>query len=59
MKLRLHTQAQNSAGERVRIALNIKELDYEYVPIPALNTPEYRLINPQGLMPSLELDVPF
>ncbi len=56
MKLRLHTQAQNSAGERVRIALNLKQLGYEYIPIPALDTPEYRDINPQGLMPSLEVD---
>ncbi|MEO1248846.1 MAG: maleylacetoacetate isomerase [Pseudomonadota bacterium] len=56
MKLRLHTRHQNSAGERVRIVLNLKEVDYEYVPIPSLTSPEYREINPQGLMPLLEVD---
>lgn len=56
MQLRLHTRAQNSAGERVRIVLNLKGIAYEYVAIPSLNSPEYRRINPQGLMPALEID---
>ncbi|MEJ6402850.1 maleylacetoacetate isomerase [Yoonia sp. 2307UL14-13] len=56
MRLRLHTQARNSAGERVRIALNLKGLDYEYVPIPDLAGPEYERLNPQQLMPTLEVD---
>lgn len=56
MQLRLHTRYQNSAGERVRIVLNLKSIDYEYVAIPSLGAPDYRAINPQGLMPALEID---
>jgi len=56
MKLRLHTRHQNSAGQRVRIVLNIKRVPYEYVAIPSLSSETYRTINPQGLMPALEID---
>lgn len=56
MTLRLHSRYQNSAGQRVRIALNLKGIDYEYVPVPSAAAPEYRAINPQGLMPALEID---
>ncbi|WP_411889111.1 maleylacetoacetate isomerase [Yoonia sp. SDW83-1] len=56
MTLRLHTQARNSAGERVRIALNLKVVAYEYVPIPALADEAYRALNPQQLMPAMEVD---
>ncbi|MCA0452014.1 MAG: maleylacetoacetate isomerase [Proteobacteria bacterium] len=55
-KLRLHTRYQNSAGQRVRIVLNLKQLPYEYVAIPAVSSEAYRAINPQGLMPTLEID---
>ncbi|UJW86321.1 maleylacetoacetate isomerase [Devosia sp. SL43] len=54
--MKLYTKAQNSAGERVRIALNLKALDYEYVGIGGLPRGEYARINPQGLMPALEID---
>lgn len=56
MQLRLHTRYQNSAGERVRIVLNLKGIAYEYVAIASLTAPDYRRINPQGLMPALEVD---
>ena len=56
MRLRLHTRYQNSAGQRVRIVLNLKGIDYEYVAIPSLSSDAYRSINPQGLMPVLEID---
>jgi maleylacetoacetate isomerase len=56
MKLRLHTRYQNSAGQRVRIVLNLKRIPYEYVAIPSLSSEDYRRINPQGLMPALEID---
>jgi maleylpyruvate isomerase len=56
MKLRLHTRYQNSAGERVRIVLNLKRVPYEYVAIPSLSSDAYRKLNPQGLMPALEID---
>ena len=56
MKLRLHPRYQNSAGERVRIVLNLKGANYDYVPIPSLSDDAYRALNPQGLMPTLEID---
>lgn len=52
--LRLYAYHRNSAGERVRIALNLKGMDYAYVSAPALGD-RYRAINPQGLMPALEV----
>jgi len=55
-RLRLHSRYQNSAGQRVRIALNLKGIDYEYVPVPSVTSPQYRAMNPQGLMPALEID---
>lgn len=56
MKLRLHTRYQNSAGQRIRIILNLKGLDYEYVPVSSPTCPDYRSLNPQALMPALEID---
>lgn len=56
MRLRLHTAAQNSAGERVRIALYLKGLEFEYVPVSKATAPEYVQRNPQALIPTLEVD---
>ena len=56
MKLCLHTRYQNSAGQRVRIVLNLKQVPYDYVAIPSLFSDEYRKLNPQRLMPALEVD---
>ena len=56
MNLRLHTRYQNSAGQRVRIVLNLKQVAYEYVAIPSLTSAGYLKLNPQGLMPALEID---
>ena len=56
MTLRLHTRYQNSAGQRVRIVLNLKGLAYEYAAIRSLSSQAYRDLNPQGLMPLLEVD---
>ena len=53
--MKLYTFQRNSAGERVRIALGLKGLAYDYVSVPALPEGAYRRINPQGLMPALEL----
>jgi maleylacetoacetate isomerase len=52
----LYSRYQNSAGERVRIVLNLKGLDYEYVPVSSLAPGEYTRLNPQGLMPALAVD---
>jgi maleylpyruvate isomerase len=56
MRLRLHTRYQNSAGERVRIVLNLKGVEYEYVTVGSVSSTDYRALNPQGLMPALEVD---
>ena len=56
MHLRLHTRYQNSAGQRVRIVLNLKRVAYEYVPIVTPRDASYQRLNPQGLMPALEID---
>ena len=55
MTLILYSRYLNSAGERVRIALALKGLDYEYEPVDAIGFEAYRQINPQGLMPALRI----
>jgi maleylacetoacetate isomerase len=51
---------RSSASYRVRIALNLKGVDYESVPVNlaegAQKEAEYRARNPQGLVPMLEMD---
>ena len=54
--MKLYTRWRNSAGERVRIALNLKGLAYDYVPVGSLAPGEYARINPQQLLPTLEVD---
>ncbi len=60
--LNLYTYFRSSAAYRVRIALNIKQLDYRAIPIHLLRSggehraPAYVAINPQGLVPSLQHD---
>ena len=56
MNLKLYSRYRNSAGQRVRTSLNIKGLEYEYIPVSlAGGAPDsYREeINPQALIPSL------
>lgn len=55
-RLRLFSASRNSAGWRVRIALALKGIDYEYVSTRTLAPGEYKSINPQGLMPALDID---
>jgi maleylacetoacetate isomerase len=56
----LYTYFRSSAAYRVRIALNLKGLDYRSVSIHLLHDggqqhqPEYRAINPFGLVPSYQ-----
>lgn len=51
---------RSSASYRVRIALNLKGIAYEAVPVNLLEgaqrAEEYRRRNPQGLVPMLEID---
>lgn len=60
MLIKLYSYWRSSAAYRLRIALNLKELDHEIVPVSlapgkAENRQEaYRLKNPQMLVPFLE-----
>ena len=56
----LYDYYRSSASYRVRIALNMKGLDYERRPINLLESAkksdDYRALNPQGFVPMLEID---
>jgi maleylacetoacetate isomerase len=56
----LHDYYRSSASYRVRIALNIKGVEYERRPVNLLESQqqsdEYRALNPQGFVPMLEID---
>lgn len=57
--MKLYTYFRSSAAYRVRIALNLKALDFESIPIALTKdggqhqTPDYLQVNPQGLIPAL------
>ncbi|MBX9400143.1 maleylacetoacetate isomerase [Lysobacter sp. BMK333-48F3] len=59
-QLRLYSYWRSSASYRVRIGLNLKGLDYDIVPVHLVrdggeqHRPDYRALNPQGLVPMLE-----
>jgi maleylacetoacetate isomerase len=56
----LYDYYRSSACYRVRIALNLKGVDYEKRPVNLVESEqqgaEYRALNPQGLVPMLEID---
>jgi maleylacetoacetate isomerase len=58
--MKLYTYFRSSAAYRVRIALNLKGLPYEAVPVHLVRhggeqlTETYRAINPSALVPSLQ-----
>src|SRR4051794_19756513 len=59
-RVRLHGYFRSGAAYRVRIALNLKGLSAEHVPHHLRKgeqrDPAYLKLNPQGLVPTLELD---
>ncbi len=60
--MKLYTYFRSSAAYRVRIALNLKGIAVEMVPVQLVKDggeqtkPDYLARNPQGLVPALELD---
>lgn len=55
----LHNFCRSSTSTRLRAALNLKGVDYRYrswaLQAGEAETPDYLRLNPQGLVPSLEL----
>ena len=57
--LKLYSYFRSSASYRVRIALQLKGLPYEYLPVHLLRDggqqlqPAYRALNPDALVPTL------
>ncbi len=62
MSVKLYSYWRSSASWRVRIALNLKGVPFEYEPVHLVkdggeqHTDGYRAINPARLLPSLEID---
>jgi maleylpyruvate isomerase len=60
MTMRLHNFFRSSTSTRLRAALNLKGLDYEYMAYALRKgenrTAAYLGLNPAGLVPALELD---
>ncbi len=59
-KITLYDYWRSSASYRVRIALNLKGLEYETVAVDLLTAehraPEYRKNNPQAIVPAIDID---
>ena len=54
--LKLYSMDFNSAGQRVRTALHLKDIPFEYISVREIGWDAYREVNPQGLMPTLDVD---
>ncbi len=58
--MKLYSYFNSSAAYRTRIALNLKGVSYEQIPVDlmasAQNRNAYLALNPQGLVPALELE---
>ncbi|MCC2111865.1 MAG: maleylacetoacetate isomerase [Hyphomicrobiales bacterium] len=62
--MKLYTYFRSSAAYRVRIALNLKNIDHDLVPVHLVRDggehrkPDYLARNPQGRVPALTVSVP-
>jgi len=60
MSLVLHNYFRSSSSTRVRAALNLKGLAFDYIPHHLRKgeqtAPDYLKLNPQGLVPALQLE---
>ncbi len=58
--MKLFTYFRSSAAYRVRIALNLKNIQHTLVPVNLLQSEQqgkdYQQVNPQGLLPALETE---
>ncbi len=60
--MKLYNYFRSSASYRVRIALNYKEVDFEYIPVHLLNDggeqhkDDYKIKNPMSQVPTLEVN---
>lgn len=58
--MKLYTYFRSSAAYRVRIALNLKNINHDMVPVNLLKSEQqsddYLQVNPQGLLPALETE---
>lgn len=58
--MKLYSYFRSSAAYRVRIALNLKQLDYSSIPLSLIDGDQrndsYLAKNPQGLVPAIELE---
>lgn len=58
MSIKLYGYWRSSASYRVRIALNLKRIDYEYIPVHLVNdggqqhSDDYQSLNPARLLPT-------
>jgi maleylpyruvate isomerase len=58
--MKLYNFFRSGTSHRLRVALNLKGLEAEYIPVDLRSEehlgPAYRALNPQGLVPALEQD---
>ena len=60
MNVKLHGFFRSGSSHRLRIALNLKGLTYEYIAVNLRSeehlSARYKALNPQGVVPTLETD---
>ncbi|MEQ9575770.1 MAG: glutathione S-transferase N-terminal domain-containing protein, partial [Rhodospirillales bacterium] len=56
MTLKLYSRYRNSAGQRVRTTLNLKNVPYDYIAVENMQSDDYQRVNPQRLLPAIEID---